>query len=303
MDWLILFVLLPAIIAPSVLLWGFAGCDKVFGLESIDPPTQPINLTATPVITAATGSAIQLAWQNQASLPVVIERAEDGGEFVRLKDGSGNDLTVTGETFTDEGLDGGAIFIYQVFASDNGYLSESPSNPASAKTFKTAFLEANVMANTEQPNTGGFTIVQRIDSSLFAASGTLMSLSLRGPTSGNLTLDKVYISNVAATGDPYDADAPPVLVASDLVINNDTVAVAPANPFLVDQSKPLLVAFDVNLLNGTLRFSLPSGGGFTSYAKAVTMPGQAVSEAGLQNRPSGYTPANALYLIHKIEVS
>lgn len=303
MDWLILLVLLPMVLVPTVLIWGFAGCAAVYGVHHIDPPAQPINLSAMPVISTQTGSAIQLTWENQSAFPVVIERAEDGGEFVRLKDASGNDLEVSGETFTDEGLDGGAIFIYQLFASSGGYLSDHPSDPASAQTFKTAFLEANVVANMEQPGTGGFTIVQIINNSLLAASGALKSLSLRGPTSGNLTLNKIYISNVAATGDPYDSDVPPMLVVSDFVVNNDTVAAVPANMFFLDQTRPLLVAFDVNLTNGTMRNCMLTGGGVMSYAAGVTVPGQAVNQAGLQDRPSGYGPAAALYLIHKIEVA
>jgi hypothetical protein len=33
MEWLILCLLVPAVVVPVVLLWGFVGCNQVFGLE------------------------------------------------------------------------------------------------------------------------------------------------------------------------------------------------------------------------------------------------------------------------------
>jgi hypothetical protein len=37
-EWLILLLLVPAIVVPVVLLVGFAGCDRLFGLETVHPP-------------------------------------------------------------------------------------------------------------------------------------------------------------------------------------------------------------------------------------------------------------------------
>jgi hypothetical protein len=37
-EWLILLLLVPAIVVPVVLLIGFAGCDRVFGFETLHPP-------------------------------------------------------------------------------------------------------------------------------------------------------------------------------------------------------------------------------------------------------------------------
>jgi hypothetical protein len=41
MEWLILCLLVPAVLVPVVLLFGFVGCDRVFGLEDVHP-TPPI---------------------------------------------------------------------------------------------------------------------------------------------------------------------------------------------------------------------------------------------------------------------
>jgi hypothetical protein len=56
-EWLILLLLVPAVVVPVVLLVGFAGCDKLFGINRFDE--------ATPVIDSAVGrgvSRITLTW-------------------------------------------------------------------------------------------------------------------------------------------------------------------------------------------------------------------------------------------------
>ena len=304
MNWFLLLLFIPAVIVPAVLLFGFAGCGFQGPSLSL---SAPINLVAVPTPSSATGSAAILTWSNtdiHTPMGAQIERAIDGGVFEVLPDPSdpSKPLVVMGETFTDTGLPGGTAFLYQVRGNLYGNTSIDASNMATVTTFETAFIEEGVTMNTDQSGTNGYTIVQTLANTVLRASGTLVSLTFRGPTTGTLTLDKIYISNVATTGDPYDSDVPPVLVTSDFVVNNGTVAAIPANAFFLDQTKPLLVAFDVNLTNGTLRNCILSGGGVMSYARGVTVPGQAVQQAGLQNRTAGYGPAAALYLIHKIEV-
>jgi hypothetical protein len=46
-EWLLLLLLVPAIVVPVVLLFGFAGCSFEHGIAPDDPPAGPI-LTATP---------------------------------------------------------------------------------------------------------------------------------------------------------------------------------------------------------------------------------------------------------------
>ena len=80
MEWLILCLLVPAVVVPVVLLWGFTGCDKVFGLQSV-PPSAPV-VTATPLAI----DAIQVGWVEAGTGPVrfEIQRAKDGGPFELL---------------------------------------------------------------------------------------------------------------------------------------------------------------------------------------------------------------------------
>jgi hypothetical protein len=208
---------------------------------------------------------------------------------------------IKGENFTDETATPGTPFLYQVRAN-NGLTSDDPSNMVPVTTFKTAFLADNTVANTDQPNVSGFTMVQILSNTLLQASGTVVNVALRGPTTGTLTLDHIFISNVAATGDPFDSDVPPVMVAISFALDNSTQNVPPVGTFFLDQTKPLLVAFDVNPASSTMRFATLPQGGATSYAKHPATPGGATNEAAVMNRTPPYTMASVLYLIQKIEV-
>ncbi|MGV0601153.1 hypothetical protein ABQE42_16095, partial [Mycolicibacterium pulveris] len=69
-EWLLLVLLVPAIVVPVVLLLGFAGCDKVFGLDRLEE--------AGPVIQSATGksmSVITLTWMiDETATEIEFER-------------------------------------------------------------------------------------------------------------------------------------------------------------------------------------------------------------------------------------
>jgi len=306
MDWLLLLLLIPAVMVPTVLLYGFAGCHIVFGISTIYPPTAPKNLTAAPVASVDAGSAVTLTWENTDGTEAQIERAMDGGDFTPLPDPSDPTkvLVVNGESFIDTGLSPGATFLYQVRTNKSGATSDDATNTVTVTTFKTAFYVpiTDVIASTDQPGDKGYTVIQILASTLLQASGTLVNLTLRGPTGGLLTLDTIFISNVAATGDPFDSDVPPVPVTSNLALNNATLAIAPAGTFFLDQSKPLLVAYDVNPTANTMRYGTLPQGGASAYAKAPTVPGTDLGEAGVMNRTPPYGTSNILFLIQKIEV-
>jgi hypothetical protein len=305
MDWLILLLLVPMVLVPVVLLHGFAGCAGVFGLQHIDPPSAPKNLTAMPVPSPGALASVALTWENtDATAGAQIERAVDGGDFMALPDPAdpSKTLVVMDHTFTDETAAPGTVFLYQVRANKQGLNSDNPSNMVTVATFKTAFLADNTTSNTDQANDGGLTLVQILDKMLLQASGQLVNLTLRGPSMGTLTLDNIFISNVAATGDPYDSDVAPIPVASGFPLNSETKAISPAGTFFLDQSKALLVAFDINPVANTGRFATLPQGGATAYAKQPPVPGGSLNEAGVMNRSPGYGSGVELFLVHKIEV-
>jgi hypothetical protein len=304
MNWFLLLLLIPVFVVPTVLCFGFAGCS--FHAAAF-VPTAPTNLVAMPTPSSGSGSSVVLTWTKtdvNASTGTQIERAIDGGSFEVLLDPTdpSKPLVVMSETFIDSGLPGGTAFLYQVRANFFGSTSIDASNMAVVTTFKTAFIDDGLTGSTDQPSVNGFTVVQSLASTVLNAGGTLTSLTLRGPSSGVLTLDHIYISNVAAAGDPFDSDVAPVLVAANLVLNTSTIPLAPTGAFVLDQNKTLLVAFDVNAASGVMRYGALPQGGVMSYAKGPAAPGGVVGEAGAMNRTAPYAPASVLYLIHKIEV-
>jgi hypothetical protein len=153
MEWLALLVLVPAIVVPFVLLFGFSGCGALAGTcdGDVDCPvgTRCVNGACVPVgapggvaevpppapeALAANGvsdSQIELSWTTDD--PTVtsfeIQRAEEGveGDFAPIADS-------TAPTFRDTGRAEGTTYVYQVRAFDGQEFSE-PSDPTSATTF------------------------------------------------------------------------------------------------------------------------------------------------------------------------
>jgi len=303
MDWLILLLLIPAVLAPVVLIHGFAGCSFH---ASAYVPLAPTQLAAVPTPSALMGSAVTLTWEvtdMNSNTGTQIERAIEGGEFEVLMDPADptKPLVIMGNTFLDQGLQPGATFLYQVRAIFFTVTSEA-SNMFTVATFKTAFIDDGLTGSTDQPGVAGFTIVQTLASPLLQAGGALASLTLRGPTAGTLTLDTLCISGQATAGDPFDSDVTPVVVANNVALNNGTLVLTPMGSYVVDQTKPLLVAFDVNLTANTLRFGTLPQGGATSFAGRPPTMGGEKKEAAQPNRTAPYNPASVLYLVQKIEV-
>lgn len=311
MDWLILCVLVPAVILPAVLLWGFAGC---YNPRELAPSTTPINLTAIPLNL----SEILVSWENTS--PIVyrfqVFRAKEGEAFAMIQDQAyvANPI----QTFHDSiGLEEGNTYLYQVNSYYNDSFSE-PSAPAIAYFFfRSAF---STTLATPQPAVHGFCLVQKLGKDLFTTdpfspiSGKQVRITVRGAPGGPLTIDRVYISRVAPSGDPYDPlnagppDQPPVpgrlTKVVDRSLGDPPVVLAAGESrilgpvdFDFDHTQDLLIAFDINGTAG--QDNVVRNGqvvGAVSYAKAAI-------EAAAPDRTAGYLegPDN-VYLVEKLEV-
>lgn len=128
MQWILLLSLLPLIIVPVVLLFGFAGCGlDVVGTGLALPPK---NLTAT----AGGTDKINLNWTPDPASTApdfIIERSPPGGTFGRIPSGG---FTTKATSFTDGGLSPGTTFIYRVKSTWTGGSESAPSNTATATT-------------------------------------------------------------------------------------------------------------------------------------------------------------------------
>jgi hypothetical protein len=144
MDWLILILLVPAIIVPIVLLWGFAGCGE-FGTAAPDKTPAPTNLKAT----AKGTNLITLEWQNNAAetAKFKVTRVEEGSSPPPPKVYD----NLAGKTFDDTmDVKEGTTYFYEVNAgSPSGYDSD-PSNQSAATAFPA--VPSDVKATPEDVN-------------------------------------------------------------------------------------------------------------------------------------------------------
>jgi hypothetical protein len=314
MDWLILILGVPAILIPLVVLFGFAGCflhsaafctddlDCPRGTECVDgrclalgeatPLFPPQNLVAR----ALDDQSVALTWTsaNPAGTEFRIERMEDDGEkFETILD----DVPSTGAT--DTSCSEGVTYLYRVLP--DGEVSAA-SDIASATTFTVAFTGT---LTDDAPDHEGFCAVQRLSRKLLTAGGTQVRIVLRGSTKGSLTLDRVTISQAAATGDPFDSAADLTDVASNVIIHPNTAVTVPPNGavnYTLDPTRDLLVAVDISNTTdeGNVRVAVGTLPGGDAFSKPAT------AEAGVRDRggTTGYPnhAVDSLALIEKILV-
>lgn len=178
-------------------------------------------------------------------------------------------------------------------------LQEVPPPPV----FETSF-EAVLTEDRQRPNR---CIVQRIES--LGKSGDLVRIAVQRPTNGDLTINELFISQVADAGDPYDS-APdltrvlsaPVAVPQD---PNNGPWELEAVEYPLDHTKPLLLAFDIASA-GTVRRAV---GVDPAMAVAYVGPLPAapgdppIHEASMADRQAGYAEQPIIYLVQRIDVA
>jgi len=319
MDWLILILGVPAILIPLVLLFGFAGClhSAAFCTDDLDCPrgtecgpdgsclplgeaNPPLFPPQNLVARALDDHSVALTWTSADPAGTVfqIERMEDDG--VRFEALGPDDLADPSPTgATDTSCSEGVTYLYRVLA--DGEVSAA-SNIASATTFTVAFTGT---LTDDAPDHEGFCGVQRLSRKLLTAGGTQVRIVLRGSTKGSLTLDRVTISQAAATGDPFDSAADLTDVALNVIIPPNTAVTVPPNGpvnYTLDPTIDLLVAFDISNTagEGNARVAVGTLPGGDAFSKPRT------AEAGRRDRggTTGYPnhAADSLAFIEKILV-
>lgn len=143
MDWFILILLVPAIIVPIVLLWGFVGCTS-FSSEDPPPLAAPTNLRAK----AEGTNLVKLNWQYTGVGPVTfkVERVKEGDSLPKIQD------NLSGPLSFDDTLDlaEGTTYFYKVRAKTSSGTESALSNESSATTFPAA--PSNVVATPQDVN-------------------------------------------------------------------------------------------------------------------------------------------------------
>lgn len=157
---------------------------------------------------------------------------------------------------------------------------------------------------TEDRNRANRCIVQRIEPVRLSRSGSSVRIVIQRPSTGDLIVARMYISQPAdAGGDPYDSapDLTPVFETPLAVIAD------PANgpleldfvSYAFDHTRPVLIAFDVGD-SGTM----PRGDALATDANAFVGPvlDPVLHEAATLDRQPGYNSESRVYLIQRIDV-
>jgi len=295
MERLILLLLAPAILVPIVVLCGFAGCDVVFGLTGRDRPIPP-TVTATP----KSVDHITVSWENTEPDSVLRYR------FVRIKGNEtqrDSDVDASITTVEDTGLEAGTAYTYQVTTiTENG--SSDPGTDT-ASTFKTAFEVDPATIPTDQTVApGNYCFVQRIPAGQLLADGSKVGITVRGSPAGNVTINNIYISRAAGSGNLWDSftDLTSVL-PSALTLPDYQPQNLDAIDYSLDQVQDLIIAFDFTATAGQANLQYASVPGVTLYFKPGVQQAD-VPKPGVPTRDSDYItqPDPRLYLVVKIGV-
>ncbi len=287
-EWAVLLLVVPAVVVPVVLLLGFAGCDLVLQLHR---PTTIVSAVAT------SRSSITIEW--------IVD--EDDTDSVRLdvfqlpEDTLLPAINNPSSPFEITGLQPGTIYRLQVVAFDDGDTDTSP--PVFVETMSLAFDTAADGAPGDQP-AAGRCVVQRIEPGRLTASGSRVLIFLRGPMNGAVSIARMFISQPAAAGDPYDSagDLTRVQFAvglpdQPLIVQGAGEVALPIVDYVFDQTQPLLIAFD---LTPGFPSSVPVVPLMSPVAVAFFQDN--LQEAALVDRTTNYQSATGIALIARIEV-
>ena len=292
MDWLILIVLVPAVIVPVVLLFGFSGCAAVLGLDEVTytggRPAAPFNLQAAAIGT----DTIRLTWQHNSAggLTFRVQILEPGQSSWR-EYRSGISLMTVDSTPLAEGTE----YHYLVQAVDSAGNRSDPSDPATARTLKWEIAYQKQLA-ADGGNQARLCLVQRMASTLLQFGGRRVRITVRSATSTPLVISSAHISRAAPAGfDAWDSDSDITPVAtSPITVPAGTSFKLPEVDYALSTADDLIIAFDI--ASGATR-SVQSGvGASATYTKANA------AEAATRNRSGFTTRAGTVTLVEQIDV-
>ena len=321
MEWIILVVLVPAVIVPVVLLFGFAGCAAIVGIEDVTitqpTPSKPYDLYAE----AIGEFEIRLTWQhdNKALVSFEIERTGGKGGPQKFTGGVGG----TGlPSFVATGLEGGEWYSFEVEAvgAVDATKRSGPVGTGPVRTWKWesvlppdfSFKDPATDPSVVEPLTNSC-LVQRIPKQL-VSFGKGIRLTLRANTP--LTIPKASISKApdyypgvdVTTLEPWDSDSGKDAFGKDVMktISGPVPVVPPGTTpltwmFDVLGGADLVVAFDVSS-GDALRSTEPRVAAFASYIKHGAQEAATANRAGPASAWDNNNSKPRLVLIEKIEI-
>lgn len=280
-------------------------------------PAKPGNLVATVISDVSVDPSIpnppprvELRWTNNSARAdgfILKHRIGGSGPSLDLPQSIVPTPAPSQSTFNHHAVTPGTTYEYQVIAYVDGFdthgnpqqVRSEPSATATATTPAIAPVWKTILQVALNQNPGSNPndcVVQRLKGP-FPSGGSKVRLTLRGPATGSIVIQRIYISQPAAVGNEYDSandltkmlDLPPLTIAA-----NAPQLVGPTD-YALDPGKDLIVAFDLASPAVGRRGDRPGSAYFIH--SNIDEAAKAVRTA------TGYTKsADLVYLIEKIEV-
>lgn len=149
MQWLILLLLIPMVLVPIVLLYGFAGCGTY--IDTSVPPASSFTKPTSLVGESVSSSEVHLSWNITVGEAAVfkVRRIEENDTGVPLEISQGKEPSMG--SFVDKGestpLKPGTTYIYTVIATATAG-GTTPDSEVSDQAFVTTFPAPSVVAGT-----------------------------------------------------------------------------------------------------------------------------------------------------------
>jgi hypothetical protein len=283
-EWLILLLLVPAIVVPVVLVFGFTGCHFTHGVV---PP---------PKIDATEGTSfntISVTWEVSDS-PVSFRRTNPDGTTTPLGEKSASPFPNQVPRPTESVDLPPFVYQYQAQYSSEAADPNSWSPPVSGKTFELTF-DGQLNSGSDQPNWEGTTLVQRIEKGFLTRNSDKVQIIVQASALSDAHVDRIYISQPDPNSqNPYDSlptgpsgltsvydSQPPVIVAAGTYH-----AFVPV-PYKVDITQPLLIAVDFTDMPTS---GLGVGDPVDTTKVNAWISQNAPPEAKVASRSGGYLP-------------
>jgi hypothetical protein len=295
MNGLTLLLLVPAVIVPVVLLVGFAGCDRVWGLTPIP--------SVGPMIDSATGkdaTTITLIYNSGGTLQSYqFERTDPGGNVANF------DAPAPAVPFDDTGLAPATSYNYRVRGIDTSGDPTDWSAPVTGTTLAFTSTYAKTLTDPA-PGWEGYTVVQRIEATHLGATGPHVRISVQASSASDASIDRVYISQADSAGKAYDSAADLTLVY-DSAANQQQPFVVPAGAtkslpivaYTINRVQALLIAVDFSPTPASGVEYTPSVPSSEAVAYFLLTP---TGEAAVRARSPNYAQNSAVLFITNIEV-
>jgi hypothetical protein len=296
MEWVFLLLVVPAVVAPIVVLFRFAGC-KFDPQAALNAPVVEVAIPLQP-------RGVVVRWRFISQEPATFEAERTRADDPPAPVFPAVALPAPGEPgkflFTESDLDEGTRYTYRfrTVRSSDGEQSVF-SDPVAIETWGPVFSGGLEQIGVDDVAVDSC-IVQRLSPGSLARGGNLIAITVRAAGTGNVDFTHVTISRAALAGDDFDSEGIPTdITAQRVSVMAGSALPLPPVEFNVDADEPLLVAFDVDD-PGLARVA--RGVSHTAYVKRP-LPGDKITDARNEDRTGFTEQPSELWFIDRVDIA